>query len=79
MDGVCGYTNQYLRLNSAAKIISIRIIFIGVTGLIFLLSAVVVGEEMEQALTVAGASFLALAHWLNYRLCRTRRRRLLWT
>ena len=28
---------------------------------------------MEQALTVAGASFLALAHWLNYRLCRTKK------
>ena len=48
-------------------------IFIGVTGLIFLLSALLVGEEMEQALTVAGASFLALAHWLNYRLCRTKK------
>ena len=46
-------------------------IVIAAIGLIFLLSALFLGEAAEQPLTVAGASFLSLAHWLNYRLCGT--------
>ena len=40
-------------------------IVIAAIGLIFLLSALFFGEAAEQPLTVAGASFLSLAHWLN--------------
>ncbi len=39
-------------------------IVLAAIGLIFLLSALFFGEEAEQPLTVAGASFLSLAHWL---------------
>ncbi len=52
-----------------------RVIIIGICGLLFLISALLVegfenGEMLEKILTVAGASIVALGHYLNFRLCR---------
>ena len=52
-----------------------RLLGFGFVGLLFLLSAVLAGEEFigefwEKALTVIGAVTIALGHYWNYRLCR---------
>ena len=46
----------------------------GIVGLALLVLALALGEERigewgEKALTVLGASFVAIGHWFNYRLC----------
>ncbi len=52
-----------------------RVIIIGVCGLLFLVSALLVegfenGEMLEKIFTVTGACIVALGHYLNFRLCR---------
>lgn len=52
-----------------------RVLIIGICGLLFLISAVLVegfehGELMEKVLTVIGACIVAFGHYLNFRLCR---------
>ena len=52
-----------------------RLLVMGLVGLLFLLSAVLAGEQLisefqEKMLTVTGAAIIALAHYRNYRLCR---------
>ena len=52
-----------------------RLLGIGLVGLLFLLSAVLPGDDLissfwEKALTVTGAVTIALGHYWNYRLCR---------
>ena len=47
----------------------------GILGLIILITALFLGEEVlgelgEQLLTLLGASIVAFAHYKNYRLCR---------
>ena len=54
-----------------------NILFIGSVGLLCLVLAVALGEENitqtgEKVLTLLGASFVAVGHWFNYRLCRTK-------
>ncbi|MBV1871635.1 MAG: MerC domain-containing protein [Gammaproteobacteria bacterium] len=51
-----------------------QLFFLGSIGLALLVLALVlgegrVGEDGEKILTVAGASFVAIGHWLNFRLC----------
>ena len=51
-----------------------RLLGLGLFGLLFLLSAVLLGEDLisdfwEKALTVIGAATIALGHYRNYRLC----------
>ncbi|MFT6791035.1 MAG: hypothetical protein ACJA04_000235 [Cellvibrionaceae bacterium] len=51
-----------------------RLLFLGSIGLALLVLALVLGEERigetgEKILTVVGAGFVAVGHWLNYRLC----------
>lgn len=51
-----------------------QLFFLGAIGLTLLVLALVLGEDLigedgEKILTVAGASFVALGHWLNFRLC----------
>lgn len=51
-----------------------RLLGLGLFGLLFLLSAVLLGEDLisdfwEKALTVTGAATIALGHYRNYRLC----------
>ena len=46
----------------------------GIVGLALLVLALALGEERigewgEKALTVLGATLVAVGHWLNYRLC----------
>ena len=50
-------------------------ILYGILGLIILVTAVFLGEEVlgelgEKLLTLLGASIVAFAHYKNYRLCR---------
>ena len=52
-----------------------RLLILGLFGLLFLLSAVLPGEDIigqfwEKALTVTGTTIIALGHYWNYRLCR---------
>lgn len=52
-----------------------RVLIIGLCGLLFLISAVLVeglkhGELVEKALTLIGACIVASGHYLNLRLCR---------
>ena len=52
-----------------------RLLGVGLVGLLFLLSAVLLGEAVisefqEKALTVIGAVTITLGHYWNYRLCR---------
>jgi len=52
-----------------------RVILIGVIGLVFLVSAVLVegfenGELLEKVLTIVGAGIVAFGHYMNFRLCR---------
>ena len=52
-----------------------RVLAIGILGLAVLVSAVFVedlanGELLEKVLTVTGAVIVALAHYMNFRLCR---------
>ena len=52
-----------------------RLLVLGLFGLMFLLSAVLAGEEIvgefwEQALTLTGAAIICLGHYWNYQLCR---------
>ena len=52
-----------------------QFISLGFTGLAMLVLALAlgearIGESGEKILTVLGASFVAVAHWLNFRLCR---------
>ena len=54
-----------------------RLLCLGLLGLLFLLSALLAGEELigdfwEKALTVIGAATIALGHYWNYRLCQSR-------
>ena len=51
-----------------------QLVFLGAAGLILLLLPIVLGEERvgetgEKILTIVGAAFVAVGHWLNYRLC----------
>ena len=51
-----------------------QLFFFGFIGLALLVLALVlgedrVGEDGEKILTVAGAGFVAIGHWLNFRLC----------
>lgn len=51
-----------------------QLLFLGAIGLALLILALVlgedrVGEDGEKMLTVAGAGFVAIGHWLNFRLC----------
>jgi len=52
-----------------------RLVVLGVIGLSCLLLAVVLGEDLlghfgEKLLTLAGATFLAVGHFWNFRLCK---------
>lgn len=54
-----------------------RLLIVGSIGLVLLVLALVLGEERigetaEKVLTIIGAAFVAVGHWFNYRLCRTR-------
>ena len=51
-----------------------QLLFLGGIGLVLLISALVAGEERigeagEKILTLLGASFVAIGHWFNFRLC----------
>ena len=53
-----------------------RLLIFGSIGLALLVLALVLGEERigeagEKILTIVGASFVAVRHWFNYRLCQT--------
>ena len=52
-----------------------QLLSFGVIGITFLVSAIlleeVVGESGEKWLTVIGATFIAVGHYLNFRLCRS--------
>tara|TARA_R110001592_G_scaffold363391_1_gene687056 strand:- start:14285 stop:14713 length:429 start_codon:yes stop_codon:yes gene_type:complete len=57
-----------------------QLLILGAIGLALLVLALAMGEERignagEKILTVAGASFVAVGHWLNYRLCQAQARR----
>ena len=50
-------------------------LFIGASGLVFLIAAVVMGENLlgeigEQTLTLIGSMMVAFAHFKNYRKCK---------
>ncbi|MCO7224267.1 MerC domain-containing protein [Pleionea sp. CnH1-48] len=52
------------------------VVIFGGIGLSLLILALVLGEAVigeagEKILTALGASFVALGHWFNYRLCQT--------
>lgn len=52
-----------------------RLVALGCTGLVLLVSAVLLGEEVlseagEKLVTVVGAGLVAWGHLLNFRLCR---------
>lgn len=52
-----------------------QLLVIGGIGLMSLMLALVLGESHisefgEKALTLLGGGFVALAHWLNYSMCR---------
>lgn len=48
----------------------IRYMAFGVVGLVFLITAVLLGHEVaEKTFTVIGSAFIALAHWFNYQQC----------
>jgi hypothetical protein len=56
-----------------------RLIALGGVGLVLLVLAVALGEELigefgEKALTLVGASFVAIGHFLNYRLCSSQKK-----
>ncbi|MFQ3262960.1 MAG: hypothetical protein ACI8WL_000009 [Polaribacter sp.] len=51
-----------------------QLFFWAFIGLVMLVLALVLGEERigeagEKIMTVLGASFVAVGHWLNFRLC----------
>lgn len=52
-----------------------QLLFFGVVGLAFLVSAVlfheIIGESGEKWLTVIGAAIMAIGHFLNFRLCQS--------
>ena len=53
-----------------------RLFLLGLTGLSLLVLALALGEARigelgEKILTLIGGAFVALGHWLNYRLCQT--------
>ena len=49
-----------------------RLLVLGAGGVFFLFMAVFIGDEIwEKALTVIGATLIALGHYLNYKLCRS--------
>ena len=55
-----------------------RLLIWGCIGLTLLVMALVLGEERigengEKILTVLGASFVAVGHWFNFRLCHAQR------
>ena len=52
-----------------------HVFIMGIIGLSLLVLALLLGEERigemgEKLLTLVGASFVAVGHWLNFRLCR---------
>lgn len=52
-----------------------QFLFIGLSGLVLLSSAVFLGHDVvsefgEKVLTLLGASLMVLAHWMNFKLCR---------
>ncbi len=50
-----------------------QLLILGVIGLVFMIAAVVIGGEVfEKVATLSGAAILAVGHFLNYRLCRTK-------
>ncbi|MCP8900772.1 MerC domain-containing protein [Gilvimarinus xylanilyticus] len=54
----------------------VRVLLLGTIGLTLLVLAVALGEARigeagEKLLTLAGATCVALGHWMNFRLCRT--------
>lgn len=55
-----------------------QLLLLGCFGLTLLVLALVledmVGETGEKLLTLTGATFVALGHWLNYRQCKKRAR-----
>lgn len=57
-----------------------RLFIWGSIGLTLLVLALVLGEERigeagEKILTVLGASFVAVGHWFNFRLCQEQKNR----
>ena len=46
-----------------------RLLAVGLVGLLFLVSAVVLGGVWEKVLTCIGAGIMAFGHYRNYRLC----------
>ena len=46
-----------------------RLLIVGFMGLLFLVSAVVLGGVWEKVLTCIGAGIMAFGHYQNYRLC----------
>ncbi len=55
-----------------------QLLILGSIGLLLLIMALALGEERigeagEKILTVLGASFVAIGHWFNYRLCRVQK------
>lgn len=51
-----------------------RLLAFGIVGLLFMISAVALGESLlgevgEKALTLIGAAIIAFTHYRNYRLC----------
>ncbi|MBD27633.1 MAG: MerC mercury resistance protein [Verrucomicrobiaceae bacterium] len=54
---------------------SINFLYLGFTGILFLILAVTLGAQIwgetgEKALTTLGALIVAISHFKNYRLCR---------
>lgn len=55
-----------------------RLLIWGSIGLALLVMALILGEERigetgEKFLTLLGTGFVAVAHWFNFRLCRTQK------
>lgn len=54
---------------------NLSVVAAGILGLVLLIVAIAngmlgFGEVVEKSLTMAGATLIAIAHFLNYRLCR---------
>jgi len=55
-----------------------QLLLLGFIGLVLLVLALLLGDERigetgEKILTVFGAGFVAIGHWLNYQYCQTQK------
>lgn len=67
-------TSAYALSMGCKKHKKYRLLFMGLIGLALLIAAIsideeIIGESGEKILTLAGASILAIGHFLNFRLC----------